>query len=484
MTSIFIPMQEECSTRTAILGMVPLLWVACGAVHGCAAGHAKSPAGPNFVFILSDDQGWNGTSASMDPACPDAKSDYYLTPNIERLAREGMRFSQAYAPAAICSPTRRSLQFGQSPVRIGDQRFARSYPVGTERLTIPRLLKSANPRYMAAHFGKWDLRTNLLPKHLGYDQSDGNTRNQTGNEVSGFSKQEKWIRHMTTDDPKKIFSLTRRAIHFMERRVQEQRPFYLQISHYAIHADQQTRAQSLAKYQARKRGEVHHIPAYGGMTEDLDTGVGLVLDAIDKLNIASRTYVIYTSDNGGVPWIPPNKAKHLANPLTIGDKSRNFPLRSGKWTLYEGGLRVPLIVRGPGVQAGSFCAVPVVGWDLLPTIADLAGYQKPLPADLDGGSIKTLLTHAGKGAVLRANPDLVFHRYSHRYPHTAIRRGDFKLVKFWRRSGRQDEVQLFNLHDDLGETKNLAKELPAKTAELHQHMMDYLAAIDAEILSQ
>ncbi len=448
---------------------------------------------PNFVFFLSDDQGWPATSASMHGGRDDAKSDYFLTPNLERLAHQGMRFSQGYAPAALCCPTRRGLQFGQTPARQGSERFAAAYPPGNDRLTIPRLLKTVNSEYAAAHFGKWDHRTELLAEHLGYDESDGNTRNSKGNEGSNFDKQQKWVLHKELDDPKRIFSITERANDFMERQVRDGRPFYVQISHYAVHVDMQTRPETLRKNEQRPKGTKHRIPAFAGMTEDLDTGIGRVLEKLDELGIAESTYVFYMADNGAVPWIPPNKIKHFANPASLEDVSRNHPLRSGKWTLFEGGIRVPFIVRGPGVKPGSFCDVPVVGWDILPTIADLAGYKQRLPDNLDGGSFRLLLESGGRGTVNRPFDGLVFHRYSTGDPHSAIRVGDYKLIKFWKgpirtspfsmtSSSKPGKLLLFNLKDDIGETRNLADAMPQKAQELHETLMGYLRSVDSEVL--
>ncbi|MGY8720221.1 MAG: sulfatase [Verrucomicrobiia bacterium] len=441
--------------------------------------NTQAAGSPNFVFILSDDQGWPATSVQMHPTRQDAKSDYFQTPNLERLASQAMRFSQGYAPAALCNPTRRSLQFGQMPVRQGSEGFDALYPVGNTHLTIPRLLKSVDPRYVAAHFGKWDHRTDLAPEHLGYDSGDGNTSNAPGSMTSTFEKTEKWSSYTVTEDPKRIFSITDRSLDFMMNSVKEERPFYLQISHYAVHVTMQTRRASLEKYKRLPKGEKHNVPAFGGMTEDLDVGVGKILDMIDELGIADSTYVIYMSDNGAAGWIPPNTSRNLSNPTTYERPGRNAPLRGGKWVTFEGGIRVPFIVRGPGVKPNSFCNVPVVGWDLLPTIADIVGYPKPLPGDLDGGSFRSLLENEGRGSVQRPNSGLVFHRYNDRYPHTSIRVGDYKLVKFW----REDKMLLFNLENDLGETKDLVEAEPQKARVLHKQLMDYLESVDSDVLT-
>lgn len=437
------------------------------------------PTPPNFIVILTDDQGWNGMSVAMDPQRADSQSDYFLTPNLARLAAEGLRFTNGYAPAALCCPTRRSLQFGQSPVRMGDESFAAQYPTTTGRVTIPRVLKQADERYRAAHFGKWDLRSELLPEHLGYDESDGDTGNKTGNEGSSFGKQGKWQKTLITDDPKKIFSLTRRAVDFISRQVTEQRPFYLQVSHYAVHADQHARPVSLTRFQNMQPGSRHRIPGYAAMTADLDDGIGQLLDAVDRMHIADHTYIFFLSDNGGVPWVPPDGGKHFANPLTLPDKSRNYPLRSGKWTLFEGGIRVPFIIRGPDISPGAFSTHPVVGWDLLPTIADLAGHDAPLPEDLDGVSFRALLTDPQHGAAPAPERAFIFHRYSKGNPHSAIRKGRYKLIKFWH---QPDDLLLFDLQDDLGETTNLASRHPERARELDEQLTSYLESVSAEIL--
>src|SRR5690606_11246788 len=171
---------------------------------------------------------------------PESKSDYFETPNIDRMARSGIRFSQAYSPASICSPSRRSILFGQTPARLGDESFSENvspshYP---DKLTIPRMLKALDPSYRTAHYGKWDLRANIFPEELGYDESDGDTRNAHGHLMT--EENDKWTDVFVNNDPKRMVSITHRAVNFIERQVKAGRPFYLQISHYAPHVDIQT----------------------------------------------------------------------------------------------------------------------------------------------------------------------------------------------------------------------------------------------------
>ena len=436
---------------------------------------SRAADAPNFIFILDDDLGWTSLSQPMDDRLPGSRSDYHETPALERLARRGMRFTQGYAPDALCCPTRRSIQFGQTPTRQGDERFPKNYGPGQPaRLTIPRMLKAADPRYRTAHYGKWDLRSGLFPEDLGYDESDGNTGNRNGDVSS--DKDSKWEAHFLNNDPKRISTLTDRAVNFVRRSHAAGTPFFLQLSHYATHVDMQTREQTYAKYLAKPRGRIHSHPAWAGMLEDLDTGIGRLLDEVDRLGLADRTYIMFMSDNGAAEFIPPVKNK-LDHPSVFATPPRNSPLRGGKWVLYEGGIRVPFIVSGPGVKAGAQCDVPVVGWDLLPTLADLAGYARPLPADIDGGSFRVLLAR-GEGAVARPQEPLVFHRYARGYPHSAIRVGDDKLLKFWKTGA----LELYDLRTDPGERTDLAARRPERVRELHEQLMAYLRRVDAEVL--
>lgn len=459
--------QRKCDLLLALVLMV------AAALEFCAS--AATSAKPNFILLLADDLGWNSLSLGMDDRVPNSRSDFHETPNLERLARGGLRFTSAYAPAATCCPTRRSIQFGQTPTRQGEVRFARDYdPIAHPRLTIPKMLKSADARYRTAHYGKWDLRADIFPEDLGYDESDGNTGNRNGNVSS--DQQTKFTNHYLNNDPKRIETLTARAVNFVRRNHASGNPFFLQLSHYATHVDIQSRSETYAKYSARKPGQIHSNPAWAAMQEDLDEGIGQLLDVIEKLGIAGSTYVIFMADNGGLEFIPPVQNK-MDHPSTFATPARNHPLRGGKWVLYEGGIRVPFIVKGPGIKPGAQCVVPVAGWDILPTIADLAGYSRPLPADLDGGSFRGLL-EAADGDVKRPTNGLIFYRPTSAYPHSAIRVGDFKLIKIW----KAPKLELYDLKADLGETTDLSVKLPAKTQELHRHLMDYLNAVDAEVL--
>ena len=429
---------------------------------------------PNFILILTDDHGWTSTSQLMDNSIGNSKSDYYETPNMERLAQKGVRFSNGYAPCALCCPTRRSIQFGQTPARQGDDQFKENYNPDFKKVTtIPQLLKSISPEYRAAHYGKWDLRADIFPEDIGYDESDGNTGNRNGDLNS--TKQSKWSDLFLNDDPKRIESLTDRAVNFMSRQVKTGHPFYMQVSHYATHVDIQAKEETYQKFLLKKKGEYHDNPGWAAMLNDLDSGIGRIMDEIEKLGIADHTYLIMMADNGAVEFLPPVKNK-FDPPSSFEKHTNNYPLRGGKWTLYEGGIRVPFIVIGPGIKPGSQCDVPVTGWDILPTLADLAGNTNPLPPNLDGTSFRPLLENGNSGNFTRKDDELVFHYFGKL--HSAIRVGDYKLIKFW----NLKKIELYNLKEDVGEINDLSKSQPDKVKELEARLIAYLKDVNAEIL--
>ena len=415
---------------------------------------------PNFVVILSDDQSWVGSSVAMDPADARSRSDYFRTPGLERLARRGMTFTDGYAPAPFCCPTRRSLQVGQTPARHLYQQDQQNWPATyRQQLNIPKLLKAADPRYKLAHFGKWDHRFDRpLPAEMGYDVSDGDTGNGTGGGKGSGGP-------AASADPKLIDHITGRACSFLEEQAATGAPFYLQISHYAVHLDIFYRRATLDLVQPWKAGKKHYFPPFAAMTADMDASIGRVLDKIDELGLDRNTYIIFLSDNGGRATLP-----------GAGDPPmpRNHPLRGAKGSMYEGGLRVPFFVAGPGVKPGSLNRTPVSGLDILPTLADLADYPKNLPTTVDGGSLRAVLK--GGDAVARQREFLVFHQSVSRRAQSAIRHGRWKLVKTW----AQNEIELFDLSADIGESNNLALDRPAKAKQLHQTLVRFLSDVGAE----
>lgn len=426
---------------------------------------------PNFILVLTDDQGWSSLSASMDLRHPGAKSDFHQTPNMNALLDRGMRFSNGYAASPVCSPTRYSVQFGKSPARLRYTRVLGDNRADHNQIGIPQVLKATYPEYRCAHLGKWHIRAN--PERYGYDVHDGQTTNREG----GFTMRDhrrEWGGY-SEEDPKRVDSITARAIEFMRESIEEERPFFVQLSHYALHSDLVYSEASYAATVRRKPGQLHHNTAYAAMIADLDRSIGTLLDAYDSMNLGKNTYLIFTSDNGGMPCLPTQVNRGRPYPVAL-----NAPLLRGKWDLTEGGIRVPFAVVGPGIRAGGQSNEPVISYDLLPTIADLADAVDALPENLDGRSFRPLLQDP-EASIPRPPEGLVFH-FPHynivglNEPHSAIRIGDYKLLKFY----TSERKLLFNVAEDMSESNELAGENPERVNQLNAALESYLSAVRAE----
>ena len=422
-----------------------------------------APAPPNFVIILGEGHGWSSTSVQMDDAVPGSKSDFVRTPNMEKLAAGGMRMANFYASSPRCTPTRAALFTGKGPAQLhmtfvgegkkesgGNPNGRVVTPTATMELpasetTLAELLKGAG--YATAHFGKWHVgRTS--PSQHGFDESDGATNNGGPDNVAN-------------PHPKQLYGMTDRGMDFMARQVKAGKPFYLQMSHYASRQGGDASPEALATVKGWGGKLNEREIAEAAADVDLDIAFGKLLGKIDELGLSNNTYVIFTTDHG-----------------TPG---RNPPLAGGKGTVSEGGLRVPFIIRGPGIQAGACSHVRATGVDLLPTLAALAKVSAPLPKGIEGGSLAAVLTNGGKGEVKRPRDELVVH-----FPHydkdaigpaSAILLGDFKLIRAYETGG----LTLYNIAKDSGERHDLAKELPDKVKEMNQRLTDYLAAVDAQM---
>ncbi|GDY10702.1 sulfatase [Planctomycetia bacterium] len=411
---------------------------------------------PNIVFMLADDQGWNGLSVAMHPNVTGSKGDVFHTPNLERLAAQGMRFSAGYAPASVCSPTRISLMTGKSPAalhwtkaappetghKLIEPRNVKS--ISANETTIAELLKQAG--YATAHYGKWHIGGGGPEKH-GFDESDGDTGNENAYQFKD-------------PNPVDIFGMAERTEAFMERNSKAKKPFFIQLSWNALHAAENANKATLAKYEKALNGENSKRIATAAITEDLDTGVGRVLASIEKLGLSGNTFVIYMADNGA------NTGKKVLN--------------GGKGGMWEGGIRVPFIVRGPGVKPNSWCHTRVVGYDLYPTFCEWAGIKAAsLPKGLEGGSIAGLLANDGRGDVKRVREELIFHfpHYQGDAPHSAIMLGDLKLLHFY--EDHHDE--LYDLAQDISERRDLAAQRPDDVKKLRDRLEKYLASVDAQL---
>lgn len=411
---------------------------------------------PNIVFMLSDDQGWSGLSVVMHPEVPASKGDIFQTPNLEKLAAQGMRFSTAYAPAPVCSPTRISLQTGKSPAQLHWTKAAPAEAghrllepqliknISSAEVTIGELLQKAG--YATAHYGKWHISGGGPGQH-GYDEHDGDTGNE-----NAFK--------FTDPNPVDIFGMAERASAFMEKNSRAGKPFFIQLSWNALHASENANKATLAKYENLPNARNPKQLTVAAITEDLDSGVGRVMEAIDRLGLSKITYVIYMSDNGA------------------GGGGRGG-LNGGKGGVWEGGIRVPLIVRGPGVSANSWCHTRVVGYDWFPTFCEWAGISaKSLPKGIEGGSLASLLTNNGQGQVKRPREELVFHfpHYQGDAPHSAIFVGDLKLMHFY----EDGHDMLFDLSKDISERNDLAAQAPTQVVQLRKRLETYLTTVNAQ----
>ena len=417
---------------------------------------------PNIIVFFTDDQGWADTSVRMMADRADSRSDFFQTPALERMAREGMVFSNAYAAAPTCTPSRAGLQFGKTPGRLKQtvvhDRLAWDRGIDCkDQMSIPQIIKSVDPDYVTGFFGKWGFHPRP-PEHAQYDQSDGNTNNGEGDHLSVKDRTP-----LPPEDPKRIFSITDRAHRFMEEQVEAGRPFFLELSHYAVHVDHMALKETIEKYRRLrrpqdKRYQSEHALVYAAMIENLDTGLRMILDKVEALGIKDHTYIIFTSDNGG-------------------GFIKNGPLKGGKGSAWEGGIRVPTVVCGPGVLQGQYCDVPVAAWDIMPTINEIIG-GNPLPSEYDGGSLLDLFRKGNEGRVRRGTKELIFHYpwYGNMPPMSTLRDGDYKLVM----SLNNGEYRLYNLATDIGEKHDLKGTLPAKSKELHQRLVQYLKDVDAE----
>jgi arylsulfatase A-like enzyme len=429
----------------------------------CGSPVASAAPQPNFVFILGEGHGWSSTSVQMDDAVQASKSAFVRTPNMEKLAADGMRFANFYAPSPRCTPSRVALFTGKSPAQlhmtfVGEGKSdsggnpngrviapSASMELPTSETTMAKVLKRAG--YATAHFGKWHMG-HANPREHGFDENDGANGNGGPDNVAN-------------PHPKQLYAMTERGMEFMTRQVKAGKPFYLQLDHYASRQGGDARPETLATVKSWGGNLSERELTEAAADFDLDIAFGMVLKKLDELGIATNTYVIFTTDHG-----------------TPG---RNPPLAGGKGTVSEGGLRVPFIIRGPGIQASACSHVRATGEDLFPTIAELAHITEPLPKGLEGGSFASVALNAGKGSVSRPREEFVVH-----FPHydkdaigpaSAIYLRDFKLIRVYETGA----LELFNITEDPGERHDLARKMPDKAMELDQRLSDYLAAVNAQM---
>ena len=442
-------------------------------------------ASPNFIIIYADDLGYTQTSVPMMKDRPELGHSLHQTPHLERLAARGMRFSNAYCPSPVCTSSRASIQFGMTTARVGcvsihDVVMNKRKVDFKKNLSLAEMLTQSRKGYHSGFFGKGCTPLGWFKDH-GYDETDFIHKHPNGNgHGDWWEPAEKTP--IPVDDPKRLFSLARNSIGYLERRASDKKPFFLTISHYALHVRNMSLKSTRRKYLdlvAEREGIADEIPDiskfddnadempvklrshweranYAAMMENMDTSIGMVLDKLKELSLEEKTYVIFSSDNGG--------------------GSSNKPLQGGKAKMWEGGIRVPMIVAGPGIPANSQCDVPVAQWDYLPTMHKLAGSEAPLPKDLDGVSLRSVLKKGNEGKLPKRDTGLVFHFPAHyTIPITSYRDGDYKLMRHL----NTGEIKLFDVAKDMGETKDLSKSMPEKKAAMVRKLDAYLKKVGA-----
>lgn len=446
---------------------------------------------PNFVLILIDDMGW------VDCGC--FGNRFHETPNIDRLASQGVRFTQAYAAAPLCSATRASIMTGKYPARLHitgafvyPQGFApqEATPATTanpwnklaiprgpnylalEEITLAEELKRAG--YTTAHFGKWHLGPEpYYPEKQGFDSNFAGGHYPSP--PSYFYPYR--IANVTTGAEGEYLTdrLAEEACKFLE--THREGPFFLYLANYAVHMPLQAKQEMIARYEAKDATEQEkHNATYAAMVQSVDEGVGRVMAKLDELGLSDNTIVLFMSDNGGL-----TRTKY-----TEGDRvTSNAPLRDGKATLWEGGIREPMIVRWPGVvKPGTTCDTPVSSVDFCPTILEMAGAKASKDHVMDGESIVPVLKQTGapqRDALFWYFPHYVLPNPAgaaeqfHVSPCAAMRQGDYKLIKFF-----EGRLELYNLREDLSETTNLAEQMPRKAAEMSRRIDDWLTSVGAQ----
>ena len=438
-----------------------------------AAASPAFAAPPNIVYILADDLGWTDTATYG--------SKYYETPNIDRLAAQGLKLMR-YHNCQNCQPTRAALMTGQYAPRTGtytvggidrfDWQTRPLRPVDNvqnlplEKITIAQTLKAAG--YSTGMFGKWHLGNGpeYHPAKRGFDEA-----------IVSNGKHFDFDTNPKTEYPQGQYLadfLTDKATDFIRRH--KDGPFFLYLPHFGVHSPHQAKPELIEKFKAKPGVAGHNNPTYAAMIYSVDESVGRIVALLDELKLADNTVVIFSSDNGGVGGYVREGVKQA------GDITDNTPLRSGKGSLYEGGIRDPFVVRWPGqVKAGTTCDVPTIHVDVFPTFAELAGAKLPTSQTLDGESMVALFRNPSanlkREAIYQHFPGYLGAGPGswRTTPVGLIQAGDWKLMEFFE-DGR---LELYNLRDDIGETNNLAQKMPAKTKELHAKMLAWRSAINA-----
>ena len=440
----------------------------------CTAGPVTAAERPNIVLIFIDDMGWK------DVGC--YGNDFVDTPRIDQLAKEGMRFTDFYAAGAVCSPTRCALQAGQNQARIGITAFIPGHWRPFERVitpqptmalpldtvTVAESLKAAG--YETGYIGKWHLGNGpqFQPDRQGYDFAAviGGPHLPGKYRVQGRSDLKPKSGQYRTDFEADL------SIDFI--RSNKQKPFFLMLSPFAVHIPLGAMSEKVEKYRQKSASlnrEFPH-PVYAAMIEHCDDMVGRIVDAIEAEGMTENTMVVFTSDNGGL------YRRYDYREEADDNVSSLVPLKGEKGSLHEGGVRVPLIIKYPPlVKAGTVCAEPTITYDFYPTFVELAGGSLPKNQTIDGESLVPLLSNPD--ATLKRSA-LYWHypHYHHDRPASSIREGDWKLIEYLDGTG---DVELYQISNDIGETKNLASEKKGRVADLKQKLKVWRQDVNARM---
>ena len=468
---------------------------AAGLLSSCTSMQQAQRGRMNFLFILVDDLGW------MDVGC--FGSSFYETPNIDRLAREGMRFTDAYAACPVCSPTRASIMTGKYPARMDTTDwFGAPQPdtahrhwtgkkallparysdrMALEEVTLAEALNGVG--YKTFFAGKWHLGPSeeYWPEKQGFDINKGGWRSGSPSRPGvyfvpyGNPRLEDGAEGEHLPD-----RLANETVKFIK--ANRNRPFLAYLSFYSVHTPLISRKDLKKKYAEKAKGlgiedkwgqegerkvrQIQNHAVYGGMVEAMDMAVGKVLAKLEELGLARNTTVIFMSDNGGLS-------------TKEGSPTSNLPLRAGKGWLYEGGIREPMMIKWPGLtKPKSICSEPVISTDFYPTMLEIAGLEQKPMQHMDGMSLVPLL----KGDKLERGA--IYWHYPHygnqgSSPGSAVREGEWKLIE-WHEDGG---VELYNLRDDIGEKKNLAEKYPEVKQRLYEMLKRWRKSVDAKMPS-
>jgi len=415
---------------------------------------------PNILMILIDDMGWKDLGVYG--------SNVYKTPHIDQLANEGIRFTQAYAAAHICSPTRASILTGQYPARSRVTDWIPGHEKSNQKLLVPDWTKKIKTKdvtigemlqqagYVTAWLGKWHLRGGAK----GFKYSDHKT--SQSQQLHGFDAgSQDWLLNsgQRPDDPKGVFALTDEAITFIEKA--GDKPWFVSLSHYSVHSPTRFNPEVKSSYQELFKDTGNEAYAsYAAMVEPLDDSVGKIMAFLKRKNLDENTLVVLFSDNGG-----------------LQSKTNNAPLREGKGTLYEGGTRVPMIMRWLGkVPQGKVSDEITSSIDFYPTFAQVAKSNN-IPNVVDGVG---LLPH-----ILNSEPlerEAIYWHYPHYHkgmPGSSIRKGNYKLIEFF----ESNTIELYNLKDDIGETHNLALLEPELAQKMLTQLKNWRKSVGAQMMT-